>query len=336
MILKYDIYIEQDCNRFTITQLIPTRKQWKIHVEDYAVDSLKKYFIKIQEGISDDEYKLMISQEIDIVKKVDSFLKKEKLLSFYNEKQYLNSYARRQLEVFDSWSRSHEDPIFFQKKLELARVLVIGAGGVGSSLINYLIRCGIGTIIVVDFDIIEYGNLARQCFYDVDDVGQKKVDVLASKVNRIGLGKVIPIFEKMGINNIGKIIKKYNVDLVTGLTLPTSDYMKNLYYEIFKYKIPIVSIGEHDVGPLFINKDQVKKFNDSLYKNFSIQQVHEDKGKLNFSIIRHPSYLPEIGIMTAVCADEIIKYISGYTNTSLLDGCFGLEPHNHMIKYHKS
>lgn len=68
-----------------------------------------------------------------------------------------------------------------QVKLKNARVLVIGAGGLGCPLIQYLASCGVGTIGVVDFDVIEHSNLHRQILYGPDDVGKKKAEVAKSK-----------------------------------------------------------------------------------------------------------------------------------------------------------
>lgn len=69
-----------------------------------------------------------------------------------------------------------------QVKLKQARVAVIGAGGLGCPLIQYLAASGIGTIGIVDFDIIEHSNLHRQVLYGPADVGRKKAEVAREKV----------------------------------------------------------------------------------------------------------------------------------------------------------
>ncbi|MGH2545780.1 MAG: HesA/MoeB/ThiF family protein, partial [Actinomycetota bacterium] len=63
-----------------------------------------------------------------------------------------------------------------QRKLMDARVLVIGAGGLGSPAAMYLAAAGVGTIGLVDFDRVELSNLQRQLLHDTDDVGRPKVD----------------------------------------------------------------------------------------------------------------------------------------------------------------
>jgi molybdopterin/thiamine biosynthesis adenylyltransferase len=63
-----------------------------------------------------------------------------------------------------------------QRKLMDARVLVIGAGGLGSPAAMYLTAAGVGTIGLVDFDRVELSNLQRQLLHDTEDVGRPKVD----------------------------------------------------------------------------------------------------------------------------------------------------------------
>ena len=71
-----------------------------------------------------------------------------------------------------------------QIKLKQAKVLVIGAGGLGSPILQYLVSMGIGTIGVIDFDVIEVSNLHRQILYGPADVGQPKVIVAVEKLRQ--------------------------------------------------------------------------------------------------------------------------------------------------------
>ncbi len=64
-----------------------------------------------------------------------------------------------------------------QVKLKQARVVVIGAGGLGCPVIQYLSACGVGIIGIVDFDTVEHSNLHRQVLYGPQDVGRKKAEV---------------------------------------------------------------------------------------------------------------------------------------------------------------
>lgn len=72
-----------------------------------------------------------------------------------------------------------------QRRLAAARVLVVGAGGLGSASIPYLAAAGVGTIGVIDSDVVELSNLHRQVAHSLRDVGRDKVDSIADTVAAI-------------------------------------------------------------------------------------------------------------------------------------------------------
>src|SRR5208283_1606969 len=72
-----------------------------------------------------------------------------------------------------------------QQKLKAARVLCIGAGGLGSPLALYLAAAGVGTLGLVDFDVVDLTNLQRQIIHTTADVGRKKLDSAAEKLTAI-------------------------------------------------------------------------------------------------------------------------------------------------------
>lgn len=72
-----------------------------------------------------------------------------------------------------------------QMKIHAARVLVIGAGGIGSPAIQYLAAAGIGQLTIVDDDLVSLSNLQRQVLFTTDDIGQPKADLAAARVRAI-------------------------------------------------------------------------------------------------------------------------------------------------------
>jgi sulfur-carrier protein adenylyltransferase/sulfurtransferase len=72
-----------------------------------------------------------------------------------------------------------------QQKLLEAKVLCIGAGGLGSPAAMYLAAAGVGTLGILDFDRVDLTNLQRQILHDTDDVGRPKVDSAAERINAI-------------------------------------------------------------------------------------------------------------------------------------------------------
>ena len=71
-----------------------------------------------------------------------------------------------------------------QLKLKQAKVLCIGAGGLGSPLALYLAAAGVGTLGIVDFDVVDFTNLQRQIIHSTDDVGRNKLDSAAESACR--------------------------------------------------------------------------------------------------------------------------------------------------------
>jgi adenylyltransferase/sulfurtransferase len=82
-----------------------------------------------------------------------------------------------------------------QLKLKQARVLCIGAGGLGSPLALYLAAAGVGTLGIVDFDIVDFTNLQRQIIHGTEDVGRKKLDSAAEAIAAINPNVYLRKFE---------------------------------------------------------------------------------------------------------------------------------------------
>lgn len=99
-----------------------------------------------------------------------------------------------------------------QKKINTAKVLVIGAGGLGCPVIQYLAACGVGTIGIVDFDKIELHNLHRQILYGVADVGKQKVNVAKQKLNQnYPHINIITFNEVLTEQNANSIISQFEI-----------------------------------------------------------------------------------------------------------------------------
>src|ERR1017187_4188179 len=69
-----------------------------------------------------------------------------------------------------------------QKRLKNAKVLCVGAGGLGSPALLYLAAAGVGTLGVIDFDVVDDSNLERQVLFGVDEIGKPKVEAARSRL----------------------------------------------------------------------------------------------------------------------------------------------------------
>ncbi len=99
-----------------------------------------------------------------------------------------------------------------QRKLLDAKVLCIGAGGLGSPAATYLAAAGVGTLGIVDFDRVDLTNLQRQILHGTDDVGRKKVDSAADRLHDLNPGiEVITHDTLLSSENAFDILGGYDV-----------------------------------------------------------------------------------------------------------------------------
>src|SRR5690349_4542164 len=99
-----------------------------------------------------------------------------------------------------------------QEKLSNAKVLIVGAGGLGCPCAQYLVSSGIGELTIVDFDIVSVSNLHRQVLFNAEDVGKGKAEVAVKKLRELNRSiKVNAIVEKITAKNIFEIMDSYDV-----------------------------------------------------------------------------------------------------------------------------
>jgi adenylyltransferase/sulfurtransferase len=99
-----------------------------------------------------------------------------------------------------------------QRKLKAARVLCVGTGGLGSPLALYLAATGIGTLGLVDFDVVDASNLQRQIIHSTKDIGRKKLDSAAEKLLALNPSLNVVKHETMlSSANALEILKDYDV-----------------------------------------------------------------------------------------------------------------------------
>jgi len=114
-----------------------------------------------------------------------------------------------------------------QKKLKAAKVLCIGAGGLGSPLIMYLAAAGVGTIGIVDFDTVDYTNLQRQIIHGTGDVGRTKMQSARESIASINPNvEVIGYEEEFTSANAARIVQDFDI-VVDGTDNFPTRYLTN-------------------------------------------------------------------------------------------------------------
>ncbi len=99
-----------------------------------------------------------------------------------------------------------------QQRLKGARVLVVGAGGLGAPVLLYLAAAGVGKIGIIDHDTIDVSNLQRQILYSTADVGQKKADIAAKKLSSLNpLLTILPITKKITSANAFDLMADFDM-----------------------------------------------------------------------------------------------------------------------------
>jgi adenylyltransferase/sulfurtransferase len=119
--------------------------------------------------------------------------------------------SKNQLEKYSRQIILKNIGVLGQKKILNSRVLVIGMGGLGCPVAEFLTRSGIGSIGIVDHDLVSLSNIHRQNLYDEKDLGKSKVNVAQKKLQNINSKTKINIFNfKLDKKKFIKIIKNYD------------------------------------------------------------------------------------------------------------------------------
>ena len=99
-----------------------------------------------------------------------------------------------------------------QKKLLRSKVLVVGAGGLGSPVLLYLAAAGVGTIGIIDNDKVEISNIQRQIIYNIHDIRKSKSLTATNKLKKINSDiKIVTYTKRLTKSNINNIVKKFDI-----------------------------------------------------------------------------------------------------------------------------
>ena len=128
-----------------------------------------------------------------------------------------------------------------QKKLREARALVVGAGGLGSPVAYYLAAAGVGTLGIVDDDVVDVSNLQRQILHRTSGVGAKKTDSAAERLQALNPGVVVEKHTlRLARDNVEGIISGYDV-IINGVDNFPSRYL--LHDACFFAGKPLIEAG---------------------------------------------------------------------------------------------
>ena len=189
-----------------------------------------------------------------------------------------------------------------QKKIEKAKVLIIGMGGLGCPLLAYLASSGICNIGLVDHDKVETSNLNRQILFNSSDLGKYKVIQARAKIKKIYNKAKIKIFKKkISLDNIETVIKNYDI-ICDGTDNFNTRYLINDYCKKNKKILISAAISQFD-GQLF--KFDFKKTG-PCFRCFMPEKPFREN-----SCGEEGIFSPVAGIMGSYQANEVLKSILG-------------------------
>lgn len=133
-----------------------------------------------------------------------------------------------------------------QQKLKNARVLVIGAGGLGAPLLQYLAAAGVGTLGIVDDDTVSLSNLQRQVIHDTDQLGEPKVASAAEAIARLNPNvKVEPYPTRIAGHNAMALVSEYDI-VADGSDNFTTRYLVSDACFFAKKPLVTAAVGQFD------------------------------------------------------------------------------------------
>lgn len=147
-----------------------------------------------------------------------------------------------------------------QERLRSSRALVLGAGGLGSPTLLYLAAAGVGTIGIIDEDVVDETNLQRQVIHRTDQVGLKKVDSAADAIRRLNPHVNVKKYDKfLTAENAEEIVSYYDI-VIDGCDNLTTRYVLNdackiagipfVYASIYRFEAQLTVFGLDD-GPCY-------------------------------------------------------------------------------------
>ena len=194
-----------------------------------------------------------------------------------------------------------------QKKIFNSKILIVGMGGLGCPLLTYLAASGVGTLGIVDHDKVELNNLNRQTLFSIDDIGSYKVDRAKVKIIRLNNKIKVKTFKKkINSQNIKSILKDYDI-ICDGTDNYETRYLINDQCKKNKKILISAAISKFN-GHLYIFNFNNKT---SCYRCFMPEKPEDINNCQSEGI-----FSPVAGILGSLQANEVLKVILGFKNSS--------------------
>ena len=193
--------------------------------------------------------------------------------------------------------------ILGQKKILSSKVLIIGAGGLGSPVAEFLSRAGVGSLGIVDNDKVSLSNIHRQSLYNTSDIGKFKVHIAKNKIKKINPNTKVKIYKiRLNNKNFKIFINDYDY-IVDGSDNFTTKFLLNDFCSKFKKTLVVGAISKFD-GHIFTFNFKNKKI--PCLRCFFQESIISD----DFLNCESEGILGTVaGIVGATLANEVLKKI---------------------------
>ncbi len=153
---------------------------------------------------------------------------------------------KKEIEKFSRQIVLKDIGLLGQKRIKQAKVLIIGVGGLGCSIAEFLTRAGIGKLGIVDNDLVNASNIHRQSLYDINDINKAKVKIAKKKLNKINPNTSLKIYKlKFSKSNAAKLINQYDI-IVDGSDNFKTKFLINDYSLKSKKFLVVGAISKFD------------------------------------------------------------------------------------------
>lgn len=197
-----------------------------------------------------------------------------------------------------------------QQKLKAARVLVIGAGGLGSPVLMYLAAAGVGTIGIIDDDRVSLDNLQRQIAHDTNDTGRLKVESARETIHRLNpLVNVEVHAERLNARNALEITARYDI-VADGSDNFATRYLVSDACYLAKRPLAYATLGAFD-GYVSLFKPYEKTTDGTPYPTLRCLFPEAPPAGLVANCAEAGVLGPVAGVIGTLQAAEIVKEIIG-------------------------
>ena len=197
-----------------------------------------------------------------------------------------------------------------QQKLKAARVLIIGAGGLGSPVLLYLAAAGVGTLGIVDDDTVSIDNLQRQVAHGTSDAGRPKVDSAADTIRRINPNVTVEAHNtRLTASNAMALISRYDI-IADGSDNFATRYLVSDACYLTKKTLVYAALGPLD-GYVSVFKPHEKQADGTPYPSLRCIFPEAPPAGLVANCSEVGVLGPVAGVIGTLQATEIVKEIVG-------------------------